>query len=111
MGDQLLLSLGLSATVIGEKDNSPIKLIHFSRKGTDLFNIVYTLGKPVRYEYIQHPWELDYYQTVFASHPGSVEMPSAGRAFSWELIFQLKRKNIQLEFIQIVNWIKLFARR
>ena len=38
---------------------------------------------------------MDYYQTVFSSRPGSVEMPSAGRAFSWELLFKFQLKDIQ----------------
>ncbi|WP_040203285.1 S-adenosylmethionine:tRNA ribosyltransferase-isomerase [Neobacillus jeddahensis] len=100
-GDQLEFSPDLFATVISEKRNSPLKRIQFTKKGTELFNSIYDLGEPIRYEYIEQPWGLDYYQTVFASHPGSVEMPSAGRAFSWELIFKLKRKNIQLDFIQL----------
>ncbi|MGJ7913619.1 S-adenosylmethionine:tRNA ribosyltransferase-isomerase [Neobacillus sp. LXY-1] len=100
-GDQLQFSQALSATVVGSKENSPLKTIIFSKKGTELFNIIYAVGEPVRYEYIEQPWELDYYQTVFASHPGSVEMPSAGRAFSWELIFKMKHKGILLDFIQL----------
>lgn len=100
-GDTLLFSSELSACVCDEKKNSPLKTIQFSKKGTELFNLIYALGEPVRYEYIQHPWELDSYQTVFASHPGSVEMPSAGRAFSWELIFKLKEKGIGIDFIQL----------
>ena len=100
-GDMLELSPDLFAMVISEKENSPLKIIEFTKKGTELFNMIYALGEPIRYEYIEKPWDLDYYQTVFASHPGSVEMPSAGRAFSWELIFKLKRQNIQLDFIQL----------
>ncbi|WP_449538513.1 S-adenosylmethionine:tRNA ribosyltransferase-isomerase [Ferdinandcohnia sp. Marseille-Q9671] len=101
LGDTLSFSPELSATVISNKKNSPLKMIRFTKKGTDLLNSIYTLGEPVRYEYIDQPWELEYYQTAFASHPGSVEMPSAGRAFSWELLFSLKRKGIQVEFIQL----------
>ncbi|WP_256358475.1 S-adenosylmethionine:tRNA ribosyltransferase-isomerase [Bacillus sp. sid0103] len=100
-GDMLEFSADLSAMVIAEKGNSPLKIIEFTKKGMELFNSIYTLGEPIRYEYIDQPWGLDYYQTIFASHPGSVEMPSAGRAFSWELIFKLKRLNIQLDFIQL----------
>lgn len=101
IGDTLQFSPELSATVINEKEKSPLKTIKFSKNGTELFNHIYALGEPIRYEYIQQPWSLDYYQTVFASHPGSVEMPSAGRAFSWELIFKLKQRGIQLDFIQL----------
>ncbi|WP_077620252.1 S-adenosylmethionine:tRNA ribosyltransferase-isomerase [Bacillus sinesaloumensis] len=100
-GDTILFSHELSATVIGIKANSPLKVLRFSKKGTDLLNIIYSIGEPVRYEYIDEPWELDYYQTVFASHPGSVEMPSAGRAFTWELLFTLMKKGIKVEFIQL----------
>jgi S-adenosylmethionine:tRNA ribosyltransferase-isomerase len=101
IGDTLKFSPELAATVLAEKENSPLKIIKFTKKGTDLFNIIYALGEPIRYEYIEQPWDLDYYQTVFASHPGSVEMPSAGRAFSWELIFKLMRNDIQLDYIQL----------
>jgi S-adenosylmethionine:tRNA ribosyltransferase-isomerase len=55
----------------------------------------------VRYEYIQQPWNLDYYQTVFATIPGSVEMPSAGRAFSWELLFRLQKKGVKIAYITL----------
>ncbi|MCH1626044.1 S-adenosylmethionine:tRNA ribosyltransferase-isomerase [Ferdinandcohnia quinoae] len=101
IGDTLYFSSELSATVINEKGDSPLRRIRFTKNGSEFFNLIYSLGEPVRYEYINHPWDLDYYQTVFASHPGSVEMPSAGRAFSWELLFQLKSKNIQHEYIQL----------
>ncbi|MEH7159274.1 S-adenosylmethionine:tRNA ribosyltransferase-isomerase [Neobacillus drentensis] len=101
LGDLLEFSPDLSAIVIGEKGNSPLKIIEFTKNGTELFNMIYALGEPVRYEYIEKPWELDYYQTIFASHPGSVEMPSAGRAFSWELIFKLNKLGIELDFIQL----------
>ncbi|MFB3160678.1 S-adenosylmethionine:tRNA ribosyltransferase-isomerase [Neobacillus sp. 179-J 1A1 HS] len=101
LGDILQFSSDLSAVVIDMKEGSPLKTILFSQKGTDLFNSIYAIGEPVRYEYIHNKWGLDYYQTVFASHPGSVEMPSAGRAFSWELLFTLQRKGIELDFIQL----------
>jgi S-adenosylmethionine:tRNA ribosyltransferase-isomerase len=101
LGDILQLSSDLSAVIIDMKEGSPLKTILFSKKGTDLFNCIYALGEPVRYEYIHNKWGLDYYQTVFASQPGSVEMPSAGRAFSWELLFSLQKKGIELDFIQL----------
>lgn len=100
-GDQLFFSNSLKAKVIGEVFKSPLKIIHFSLQGRELFEAFYLLGEPVRYEYINHPWKLDYYQTVFACQPGSVEMPSAGRAFSWELLWKLQRKGIKLAYLQL----------
>jgi S-adenosylmethionine:tRNA ribosyltransferase-isomerase len=76
-------------------------LLRFNLMGTKLLEQIYLLGQPVRYEYIQEPWELDYYQTVFAAVPGSVEMPSAGRAFSWELLFRLQRKGIRIAYLHL----------
>lgn len=101
LDDLLIFSTDLTARIIGQEQNSPIKTIKFSKKGTDLYDSIYSLGEPIRYEYITQPWSLDYYQTVFASHPGSVEMPSAGRAFSWELFFNLQKKGVNLDFIQL----------
>ena len=57
------------------------------------------LGKPIRYEYVSAPWDLDYYQTVYAKEPGSAEMPSAGRAFTWKLLLDLKRRGIESAYI------------
>src|SRR5439155_20380978 len=44
-------------------------------------------------------WDLDYYQTVYAKEPGSAEMPSAGRAFTWKLLLDLKRRGIESAYI------------
>jgi S-adenosylmethionine:tRNA ribosyltransferase-isomerase len=102
VGDTLHFSKELTASVKGESTtNATLKALVFSLSGVELLQHIYSLGEPVRYEYIHHPWDLDYYQTVFASTPGSVEMPSAGRAFSWELLFNLKKKGVQVDFIQL----------
>lgn len=108
IGDNFHFSTELSATIIGTYDNSPLKTIQFSKTGADLFNTIYSLGEPIRYEYINEPWALDYYQTVFGSHPGSVEMPSAGRAFSWELLFTLMQGGVQIEYIQLHTGLSYF---
>jgi S-adenosylmethionine:tRNA ribosyltransferase-isomerase len=46
-------------------------------------------GQPIRYGYVSRPWPLAYYQTVFGVHPGSAEMPSAGRPFTHPLVTRL----------------------
>ena len=43
-------------------------------------------GAPIRYGYVERAWPLAEYQTIFATEPGSAEMPSAGRPFTPELI-------------------------
>ncbi|PYJ74541.1 MAG: S-adenosylmethionine:tRNA ribosyltransferase-isomerase [Verrucomicrobia bacterium] len=73
--------------------------LRFSISGTELVDLIYRLGKPIRYEYVSAPWDLDYYQTVYATEPGSAEMPSAGRAFSWKLLLDLKRRGIDTGYI------------
>jgi S-adenosylmethionine:tRNA ribosyltransferase-isomerase len=53
-------------------------------------------GAPIRYGYVRDAWPLEYYQTVFASEPGSAEMPSAGRAFTPALIARLGGLGVQV---------------
>lgn len=53
-------------------------------------------GFPIRYEYVPQRWDISYYQTVYATEPGSAEMPSAGRAFSNQMIERLAAKGVQI---------------
>ncbi|HYB01999.1 MAG TPA: S-adenosylmethionine:tRNA ribosyltransferase-isomerase [Ktedonobacteraceae bacterium] len=53
-------------------------------------------GFPIRYSYVKEGWPLSYYQTVFATEKGSAEMPSAGRAFTPELLTRLVAKGVQV---------------
>jgi S-adenosylmethionine:tRNA ribosyltransferase-isomerase len=51
-------------------------------------------GEPIRYGYAAEPWPLSDYQTVYATVPGSAEMPSAGRPFTPELIVALLARGV-----------------
>lgn len=53
-------------------------------------------GEPIRYAYVTQNWPLEMYQTVYATEPGSAEMPSAGRAFTPETITTLVAKGVQI---------------
>lgn len=46
-------------------------------------------GRPIAYGYLDRPYPLDAYQTVFGTHPGSAEMASAGRPFTQALVTRL----------------------
>jgi S-adenosylmethionine:tRNA ribosyltransferase-isomerase len=91
---------GLTGRVEGRDENIPrLWKIRFSKTGSELVDVLFRLGNPIRYEYVSAPWNLDYYQTVYAREPGSSEMPSAGRAFTWRLLFDLKRRGIGTAYL------------
>lgn len=101
-GMQIDFGYGLVATVNdGDKNISKLRRIRFSKSGTQLIELLYRLGQPIRYEYVSRPWGLDYYQTVYAREPGSAEMPSAGRAFTWKLLLGLRRHGVGMTYISL----------
>lgn len=51
-------------------------------------------GRPIRYSYVPTPWPIEAYQTVFATWPGSAEMPSAARPFSPEIVTRLVSRGV-----------------
>jgi S-adenosylmethionine:tRNA ribosyltransferase-isomerase len=53
-------------------------------------------GSPIRYRYVSESWPAVYYQTVYATEVGSAEMPSAGRAFTPELITRLVANGVRV---------------
>jgi S-adenosylmethionine:tRNA ribosyltransferase-isomerase len=53
-------------------------------------------GFPIRYAYVRDRWPIEAYQTIYATEPGSAEMPSAGRAFSSEILARLSARGVQV---------------
>ncbi len=53
------------------------------------------VGRPIRYRHVPREWPISWYQTVFASEPGSAEMPSASRPFSTRLVARLASRGVQ----------------
>ncbi len=53
-------------------------------------------GSPIRYRYVRESWPASYYQSVYATEVGSAEMPSAGRAFTPELITRLVAEGVKI---------------
>jgi S-adenosylmethionine:tRNA ribosyltransferase-isomerase len=51
-------------------------------------------GRPIRYGYVEKTWPIEMYQNVYATEPGSAEMPSAGRPFTPEGITRLVAKGV-----------------
>jgi S-adenosylmethionine:tRNA ribosyltransferase-isomerase len=53
-------------------------------------------GSPIRYSYVPRSWPGSTYQTVFATEPGSAEMPSAARPFTHEVVTRLVSSGVQI---------------
>ncbi|HEV8338213.1 MAG TPA: S-adenosylmethionine:tRNA ribosyltransferase-isomerase [bacterium] len=56
-------------------------------------------GRPIAYPYVRGTWPIEMYQTVYASAPGSAEMPSAGRPFTPEILDRLTLAGVQVASI------------
>jgi S-adenosylmethionine:tRNA ribosyltransferase-isomerase len=51
-------------------------------------------AQPIKYDHLNEHYPLDFYQSVFSLHPGSSEMPSAGRGFTKDLVERLLEKGV-----------------
>ena len=56
-------------------------------------------GEPIRYRHLPDPRPLADFQTIFATEPGSAEMPSAGRPFSERVLERLEARGIAVASI------------
>lgn len=63
---------------------------------TGVLRLLRRHGRPITYGYVRGRWPLESYQTIFAIHPGSAEMPSAGRPFSTELVTSLITRGVRI---------------
>jgi S-adenosylmethionine:tRNA ribosyltransferase-isomerase len=94
-GMRLAFGENMSAEVIAPNPELPfLWVVHFDRCCAELLDLIYRLGTPIHYGYVAGALPLDLYQTVYAAEPGSVEMASAGRPFTWELLLKLQRQGV-----------------
>jgi S-adenosylmethionine:tRNA ribosyltransferase-isomerase len=98
------LDFGHALTAQVEAPNAELPFlwqIQFDRCCIELLDLIYRIGFPIRYNYITEALPLDFYQTVYAAEPGSVEMVSAGRPFTWELLRGLQRQGVNLASLSL----------
>jgi S-adenosylmethionine:tRNA-ribosyltransferase-isomerase (queuine synthetase) len=67
-----------------------------ARLSTAVVPYLLARGEPIRYSYVGRPWPAEAYQTVFATRPGSAEMPSAARPFTPEIVTRLVARGVTL---------------
>jgi len=60
----------------------------------DLPTALREAGRPIAYGYLDRRYPLTAYQSVFATVPGSAEMPSAGRPFTRSLVTELVSRGV-----------------
>jgi S-adenosylmethionine:tRNA ribosyltransferase-isomerase len=103
-GEILSLPGAVSATLQGPfvsdcDDNSkPSETLWLAKINfpQDVDDYLARYGFPIRYNYVKEKWPLSFYQTVYATEPGSAEMPSAGRPFTPKLLRRLESKGIRI---------------
>jgi S-adenosylmethionine:tRNA ribosyltransferase-isomerase len=66
-----------------------------ARFDPDVNQLMRRYGRPITYGYVNGRWPLEMYQTVYAERPGSAEMPSAGRAFTPNVLESLAHRGIE----------------
>lgn len=93
-GETFLLAGGGKATLLAPYRSS--RRLWIAQLDIDLPVIDYLRrwGRPIRYPYVTTPFPLSAYQTVYARLDGSAEMPSAGRAFTREMLTCLRREGV-----------------
>jgi S-adenosylmethionine:tRNA ribosyltransferase-isomerase len=84
---------GVLVLVASYASGSRLLLARFDGLGT-VQELLEHHGEPIRYGYVTQPWPLSAYQNVYATTPGSAEMPSAGRPFTHALITALVARGI-----------------
>lgn len=89
-GERIVLAGGAVLELVAPyAAGARLLLARFEGTGT-VEDLLERHGEPIRYGHAERrAWPLDAYQTVYATTPGSAEMPSAGRPFTPELITRL----------------------
>jgi S-adenosylmethionine:tRNA ribosyltransferase-isomerase len=62
----------------------------------DVLSYLWGVGRPISYGYVGRRWPLTDYETVYASIPGSAEMPSAGRPFTKDILGELRERGVSI---------------
>jgi S-adenosylmethionine:tRNA ribosyltransferase-isomerase len=96
-GDRLQVG-GLALRVTAVSPLSP-RLVDLSVEGGDadaLWTRLYAAGAPIQYAHRDAPLPLWAVQTSYATRPWAAEMPSAGRALTWEILLTMRRRGVEV---------------
>lgn len=100
-GEVLALPSGGTARILAPYPGSGRLWIAQLRLPEPPLDYLMRVGRPITYPYVRGEWPLEMYQTVYAREPGSAEMPSAGRAFTLEVLARAAAQGISLARITL----------
>jgi S-adenosylmethionine:tRNA ribosyltransferase-isomerase len=98
-GDKVLLTGDASARLVSaypDAGEPATRLWRAAICAPDVLALLYRHGRAITYGYLHDRWPLENYQSIFATHPGSAEMPSAGRPFTAELVTSLITRGVRM---------------
>ncbi len=95
-GGEAGLAIELPAGVVLTLSRPVSQRLWHARLSTAVVPYLLRHGQPIRYSYVPRPWPIEAYQTVFATWPGSAEMPSAARPFTPELVTALISRGVTI---------------
>jgi S-adenosylmethionine:tRNA ribosyltransferase-isomerase len=95
-GQRLQLPAGGEAELLAGQLGSRLWVADLDLGGRDVVEYLEAHGRPIRYRHAAGAWPLEAYQNVYASEPGSAEMPSAGRPFTAESITRLVARGVDV---------------
>ena len=90
----------MRAHVLSVSPRSPRELeIELDREGASLWSTLYSIARPIQYSHVPQPLPLWAVQTSFGARPWAMEMPSAGRPLTWNLLRALVDRGVTVRAI------------
>ena len=94
-GDTLWIG-PLSASVLQVSSiSSRLVRIRFEQDAEHLYRELYRLGRPVQYSYVRQELDLWDVQTRYGARPWALEMPSAGRPLTWDILARARETGVR----------------
>jgi S-adenosylmethionine:tRNA ribosyltransferase-isomerase len=87
--------LGTIEAVVESRAGRRVALVALATDDV-LWQGLYAAASPVQYAHRADPLPLYAVQTAYAARPWAVEMPSAGRALTWDVLLGLRRAGIAI---------------
>jgi S-adenosylmethionine:tRNA ribosyltransferase-isomerase len=99
-GTELGFGHGLSARVVSVEPASPRLLrLAFQQQGGELWQALYRAARPIQYAYLSQPLSLWDVQNSYAARPWAVELPSAGKPLTFEMLFRIAARGVTVSHV------------